>query len=510
MHAALIFPHQLFESHPAVADADKVFLIEDPLLFSQYAFHRSKLILHKASMTLYAQALKQRGAAVQLVEYSSIPAGRGLGELLRSHDITTARCVDPCDDWLLRRLSESLHAAGIQLEILPDPHFLTPPAAFERLNAAGRKWFFTDFYIDQRKRLGILLDDAGKPVGGKWSFDPENRKKLPRDVHVPPTWQPAPNSQRERYAVQAATDWAAREFPTAPGLAADFNYPVSRSQALHSLQLFLNQRLADFGLYEDAMHDQHVFLFHSVLTPALNIGLLSPQEVIHAALQHADRVPLNSLEGFLRQVLGWREYIRGVYLEFGRRERSRNFWEHQRTLPPSFYSGTTGIEPLDLVIRRVLKHAWCHHIERLMILGNFMLLCEFHPDEVYRWFMELFIDAYDWVMVPNVYGMSQYADGGLITTKPYISGSAYVLKMSNFRKGPWCEIWDALYWRFVDRHRSFFAANPRMSMMARQCERLGPRLTQHHKTAERFLAQLDIRSKDSASPTTPSQLFPNG
>lgn len=491
MQAAIIFPHQLFEQHPALRGAAAVFLVEDPLLFSHYRFHRSKLILHRASMAVYADGLRRSGHKVHLVEADSLPGGRGLGEILRQHSVTRVHCVDPCDDWMQQRLQATLEAAGIALELLNDPHFLTPPVSFDRLNATGKKWFFTDFYIDQRKRLGVLLDDAGKPLGGKWSFDPENRKKLPRDVRVPAEWKSSSgNLAMECSAVQSASAWAVRAYPDSPGDASDFNYPVSRAQALTALQKFLDERLADFGLYEDAMHTDHVVLFHSVLTPPLNIGLLSPEEIVSAALERRNDVPLNSLEGFVRQVIGWREYIRGVYLHHGRRQRCRNYWGYERRLPASFYDGTTGIEPVDLVIRRVLKHAWCHHIERLMILGNFMLLCELHPDDVYRWFMELFIDAYDWVMVPNVYGMSQYADGGLITTKPYISGSAYVLKMSNFGRGPWCEIWDALYWRFVDRHREFFAGNPRMSMMARQCERLGAKLTQHHRVAEKFLERL--------------------
>ena len=159
-------------------------------------------------------------------------------------------------------------------------------------------------------------------------------------------------------------------------------------------------------------------------------------------------------------------------------------------MPAAFYDGTTGIEPVDIVIRRVQQHAYCHHIERLMILGNFLLLCEISPDAIYQWFMELFIDAYDWVMVPNVYGMSQHADGGLVTTKPYISGSSYVLKMSNFRKGPWCPIWDALYWRPVPQHRAFFAADQGMSVMASQCDPMGSRLDEHLRTAEQFLTRL--------------------
>jgi deoxyribodipyrimidine photolyase-related protein len=222
----------------------------------------------------------------------------------------------------------------------------------------------------------------------------------------------------------------------------------------------------------------------------LNIGLLSPQDIIDRAMAYADRVPLNSLEGFVRQVIGWREFVRAIYRTRGVQQRTTNYWNHERKIPSSFYDGSTGIEPVDVVIRRVLELGYCHHIERLMILGNFMLLCDFDPDEVYRWFMELFIDAYDWVMVPNVYGMSQHADGGLMTTKPYISGSSYVLRMSSFKKGPWCEIWDALYWRFMNKHRSFFAGNARMGVMVSQLDKMGSKLDKHLAVAEKFLKEL--------------------
>jgi deoxyribodipyrimidine photolyase-related protein len=207
-------------------------------------------------------------------------------------------------------------------------------------------------------------------------------------------------------------------------------------------------------------------------------------------LELFDQVPMNSLEGFIRQVIGWREFILGVYRTMGRRQRSKNYWGYHHPLPAAFYDGSTGIDPVDTVIRRTLQHGYCHHIERLMVLGNFMLLCDIDPDEVYRWFMELFIDSYDWVMVPNVYGMSQFADGGMITTKPYISGSSYVLKMSNFRRGPWCEVWDALYWRFIHVHHDFFSSNPRMSVMVAQCNKMGAKLAQHLKTADGFLEKL--------------------
>jgi deoxyribodipyrimidine photolyase-related protein len=226
----------------------------------------------------------------------------------------------------------------------------------------------------------------------------------------------------------------------------------------------------------------------------LNIGLLTPGEVVAETLAFSRkrRVPLNSLEGFLRQVIGWREFMRAVYLGVEKKQRRMNFWDHKRRLPLSLYSGETGLAPLDTVIRRINQNAYAHHIERLMILGNFMLLSEIDPNAVYRWFMEMFIDAYDWVMVPNVYGMSQYADGGLITTNPYISSSNYLRKMSDFPAGDWCAVWDGLYWRFVGKHRDFFLGNPRLlRVMIRQYEKMNPeRRRGLLKAAEGFLGTL--------------------
>ena len=492
MRAALIYPHQLFENHPALEGAKRVYLVEDPLLVSQYRFHAQKLILHRASMSVYADGLRAHGWDVECLEPGpSGPAeASDLGQLLKQRGISEVRYVDLNDDWMEQRLSAALTAAGIRRTVLEDPHFLTPLPVFSELSSKRGRWFFTDFYIGQRKRLGILLDEQGKPEGGKWSFDPENRKKLPKGVVVPPVQWPSHSVTGTGPAVREAVQRVRTDFPSALGDSEPFRYPVSHSEARACLEDFLDRRLADFGQYEDAIDRTDPFLFHSVLTPALNIGLLSPREVVDAALARADAVPLNSLEGFVRQIIGWREYMRGVYRQFGRQQRSRNVWNHHRPMPAAFYNATTGIEPVDAVIRRVLKHAYCHHIERLMILGNFLMLCDVSPDAVYQWFMELFIDAYDWVMVPNVYGMSQHADGGMITTKPYISGSAYVLKMSNFSKGSWCPIWDALYWRFISRHREFFAKNPRMSVMVSQCDKMGSKLDEHLRTAERFLNQL--------------------
>jgi deoxyribodipyrimidine photolyase-related protein len=241
---------------------------------------------------------------------------------------------------------------------------------------------------------------------------------------------------------------------------------------------------------------EHI-LHHSVLTPYLNTGLLTPKQVLEKILKayQQQAAPLNSVEGFIRQIIGWREFIRGVYEAVGTKQRTTNYWKFTRKIPASFYDGTTGIAPVDDTIKKLLATGYSHHIERLMVLSNFMLLCEFDPDEVYRWFMELYIDAYDWVMVPNVYGMGQFADGGLMCTKPYISGSNYIFKMSDYKKGaPWAATWDALFWRFMHVHRSFFLQNPRLGMLIRTFDKMPAQKQQDLlQSAEEFLTALDSK-----------------
>lgn len=482
---AIIYPHQLFADHPALVDASQAVLVEEPLLFNQYSFHRQKLIFHRATMMQFSAALRKRRIKVHYIEASEMADTAAIAYRLKQLQIRSVQYVDPCDDWLSTRLAAALEQQGIVASVLDDPHFLTPPSVIRDFTVGKERLYFTRFYIAQRKRLGLLVEKDEKPVGGRWSFDPDNRKKLPKGIPIPTLRRPP-----EGESVEAARQYVRTSFSEAIGADAEFGYPTDHAGAAVWLDAFVHERLASFGDYEDAISAAHEVLFHSVLTPLLNVGLLSPRQVLEAALTQMEHVPLNSLEGFVRQVIGWREFIRLVYLTHGREQRTCNFWGFTRGMPAPFYDGTTGIEPVDTVIRRVLRTGYCHHIERLMILGNFLLLCDISPNAIYQWFMEMFIDAYDWVMVPNVYGMSQYADGGLMTTKPYISGSSYVLKMSDFKRGPWCAVWDALYWRFVDRHTDCFAANPRMSVMVKMKEKLGERLKEHLRVADTFLLQL--------------------
>ena len=328
----------------------------------------------------------------------------------------------------------------------------------------------TDFYAFQRKKLNILVDDEKKPLGGKWSFDAENRLKYPKDKIPPNVIFPAKSKFYEE-----AIEYVENNFASNLGsISKTIIYPITHEESEKWLDDFLQQRMHEFGDYEDAIAQDELILNHSVLTPMLNIGLLLPMQIVNTTLAYAQKnnIPINSLEGFIRQVIGWREFIRAMYILKGTQQRTLNFWKFDKNIPSSFYEGNTGIKPIDKTIKKVYATGYCHHIERLMVLGNYMVLNEFHPNAVYKWFMESFIDAYDWVMVPNVYGMSQFADGGIMSTKPYISGSSYVLKMSDYKKEGWCEIWDALFWRFMHTHRSFFLKNPRLGMLIKTFDKM--------------------------------------
>jgi deoxyribodipyrimidine photolyase-related protein len=478
--ALLLFPHQLFESNTALARDKHVLLIEDPLYFKQYAFHKQKLILHRASMRMHATFLQNTRTQVHYLDVDEGSTMTAVVERALSLNADRIHMIDPVDDWLERRVVRESKQAGITLVRHDTPMFLTSPQELADY-FEGRRMFMASFYAEQRKRLNILVED-GRPAGGKWSFDTENRKKLPKGIEIPPLWRPRANG-----FVTEATSYVETRFANNPGESNSFKYPVTYEDARHWLRDFVATRLSRFGDYEDAISTEDSALFHSVLTPMLNIGLLTPREVLNTVLS-ANNIPLNSLEGFVRQIIGWREFMRAAYILKGRRQRTRNFWNHERPLPYAFWEARTGIDPIDTVIARLHKHAYAHHIERLMLLGNFMQLCGFRPDDVYRWFMELFIDAYDWVMVPNVYGMGLYADGGLISTKPYIASSNYVRKMSNFKPGEWCEIWDGLYWTFIVKHREFFEANSRTASVVRQLDRMPPeKYRQHLSSASKFL-----------------------
>ncbi len=487
---AILFPNQLFEDTTMLAKADDVYIIEEYLFFKQYNFHKQKLVFHRASMKFYESYLQEKNIIINYIDATNTLSDiRELIPHLAQVGINKIHYYDTTDNWLEKRITLKANENKIDLLQYPNPLFINTKDENEAYFKDKKKYFQADFYIHQRKKLRILVDASQKPIGGKWSFDAENRLKYPKDKKTPAVLFPDFN---EFY--KEALKYIQLNFPNNYGIASSqFLYPTNFIQSLQWLQQFLETRFSEFGEYEDAMVDNENVLHHSVLTPMLNVGLITPQQIINETLNYAAKyqISMNSTEGFIRQIIGWREFIRAVYEQKGTQERTTNYWKFSRKIPLSFWTGTTGIEPIDIVIKKVLATGYCHHIERLMVLGNFMLLCEFDPNEVYKWFMEMFIDAYDWVMVTNVYGMSQFADGGLMATKPYISGSNYLMKMSNFKKGNWQTIWDGLFWRFMHEYRDFFLSNPRLGMLINTFDKMPVDKREHHlKTAKQYLSTL--------------------
>ncbi|MBS0629392.1 MAG: cryptochrome/photolyase family protein [Verrucomicrobia bacterium] len=447
----LIFPNQLFKHHPGLAKDRPVYLVEEYLFFRVQPFHKQRLVLLRAAMQEYAKFLQKKGFKVVYIDTGKLTKRKSLIQILKQQKIEEIHLAEFADEWLAQDLKKA------RLHFYPSPMFLCAEEEIRGYFNGKKHYSMAQFYAYMRKKLDILME-KGSPVGGKYSFDPENRKKLPRGIKIPK--YPIPRSSLE---VKRAISYVEHNFPDAIGQTAPFLYPINFTQAEALLRDFVEKRLENFGDYEDAIVENESFLFHSVLSPLLNIGLITPEQVIGEAL--SNKIALNSLEGFVRQIIGWREFIRACYLLKGNAQRCSNGFHHKAKLPKGFWDGTTGIPPIDSTIRRILNTGYCHHIERLMVLGNFLLLTETDPNEVYKWFMGYFVDAYDWVMVPNVYGMSQYADQGQMTTKPYICGSNYILKMSDYSKGDWVEIWDGLYWRFIAKHKRLFNANPRSKML---------------------------------------------
>ena len=451
----------------------RFFMAEDLGLCTYVRHHQQKILLFLAAMRSHADELRDQGCDVH---YQTL-ADEGqdttyedkLGAWVDDQRISRLVMFEVEDTFFERRLIEFAEGRDLELEFVKSPMFLTSRAGFASYleEEAGGRPFMAKFYSWQRERLDILVTDDGEPEGGRWSFDDENRRKLPGQVTVPETTWASPTDH-----VADVRELVARRFGDHPGALpgdGEFWLPTTRRQALWWLREFLEHRFEAFGPYEDALSGRGDVLFHSVLSPMMNLGLITPQEIVDRALQHAEEhgIPMNSLEGFVRQIIGWREFIRGVYRHFDKKQASTNFWNHRRKLNDCWYDATTGLRPLDEAIDKARRLGWTHHIERLMILGNLMNLCEVQPKAAHRWFMEMFVDSSDWVMGPNVYGMGLMSDGGVFATKPYICGSNYLVKMSDdySKSEPWCETVDGLYWRFVDKHRDFFAGNHRLSMM---------------------------------------------
>ena len=490
----LIFPNQLFKVKKQFSQVKHIALIQDSLFFgcdSQWKqkFHCQKIIFHKATMDSYEKDLKSHRFNVIYIKHKRKTRTEDNLKYLLEKGFNYFITYEAFDWSLEKRIKDFTLKNNTKLEIIKNDMFLTCKEKSEEILNQKKIYGMQKFYKSQRQSLNILIEKDGSPTGGYWSFDKMNRKKLSKAIDVPRI----PTIETNKFIDKAKKD-VYINYGDYYGSHENFNYPISHKKAEEWLDNFFIERFNLFGDYEDAIHSSHRTLWHSVLSPLINSGLLTPRQIIDKSwdFYQSNNIGINSYEGFVRQIIGWREFILLMYRRYSLELRNGNFWDFDdKPIPSSFYNGQTGIRPLDDSIQNILATGYAHHIERLMIVGNLMLLCRFHPNQVYKWFMELFIDSYDWVMVPNVYGMSQFSDGGMFTTKPYISGSNYIRKMSNYKSEDWCETWDGLFWTFIDDHKNIFKNQSRLSIISRNLEKMDiNRKNKHRFKAEEFLSKL--------------------
>ena len=471
----LILGNQLFPlEHIKKTNVNKIFMAEDFGLTTEHKHHKLKILMFLWSMRKYRDNLVKNGYKVYYHSidddnFKDIFEDKFL-KVITKEDISKIKYFEIEDHFFEKRFNNFVLVNKLNHETINNPMFLTSRLEFKEFLKSQKKLIrMASFYQKIRQKLSILIDDQNKPLGGKWSYDEDNRKKLPKNIDIPKI-PPIQDDNKFKSLKLTINSF----FHDHPGSTDYLWMPTDREESLMWLDNFLEKKFSNFGNYEDAIRSENNFLFHSAISPILNMGLITPDEVIKKALEFSQlkSVPINSLEGFIRQIIGWREFIRGIYHYKGNEEINSNYWNHQRKLTKDWYEGTTGIDPLDDAIKDCLKFGYTHHIPRLMVICNIMNLSKIHPDEIYRWFMEMFVDSSDWVMVPNVYGMGTFADGGIFATKPYSCGSNYILKMSNYKKDDWCDVVDGLYWMFMSENISFFKSNPRLAILVKSLERM--------------------------------------
>ena len=443
-----------------------------------------RIALFLAAMRHYRDEQRARGVVVQYRELAGEgpqTLGEALAEDLRRLRPQCVAVVLPGEWRVLLALRTTCADAGVVLEELADRHFLSTPAEFAAWASGRREWRLEHYYRVLRRRLGVLMDGE-QPCGGAWNFDKENRRGFPA---AGPGLLPPPLPIPRDAVTQAVCTQVAQEYADRPGDLACFDWPVTPADAQAALADFIAHRLPLFGAYQDAMWAGEPWLYHSRLSAALNLKLLHPATVIAAAESAYRRgdAPIAAVEGFVRQILGWREYVRGVYWQSRPEYGLRNELGASAALPAFYWTGDTDRACLSDAIGQTLKFGYAHHIQRLMVTGLYALLLGVRPQEVHEWYLAVYVDAVEWVELPNVYGMSQYADGGLLASKPYIASGRYIDRMSNYCQscryrpdqatGPDACPFTTLYWDFLDRHARRFARHPRLGQQVRNLERMG-------------------------------------
>lgn len=435
MKILLVYPTQLFKDNALIEKVDKIYLIEDPFYFSQFPFHKLKLTFHRATMKYYYDYIKaDKYYNHQDVDYKDI--FRGATEIHLYH---------PIDHPILKKIHK--YAKSIPVHVYDTPSFMETLEELEeyRNKYTNKKNYYHDvsFYRWQRKRLDVLMD-KGKPEGGLWSYDKENRNPFDDNYE-----EPKIKEYHNKY-IDEARRYVNKEFGDNFGENETMYYPCTFEEAERHFHNFLKKKMTLFGTFEDGVRSDIIYGPHSVLSPLLNTGLLTPKQVLKETLRRYKKKEITSYEAFIRQLIGWRSFMRFVYHYHGEEMMEMNLLGHKNKIPKTWYTGKTGIKVLDVMIEKVDKYAYLHHIERLMYVGNIALLTLMHPKEIYKWFMVCFIDSYEWVMIPNVMGMSQYSLKGIsMMTRPYFSSSNYMIKMSDYERE---DILDALYYHFIDKH----------------------------------------------------------
>ena len=462
MNIFIILPTQLFEFNDKLDKMDKIYLIEEPFYFTSKKFHKQKLILHRSSMKYYYDKLKIKyNSKVIYIEFDKIDSNEFKNKNIFMYD--------PIDKLVIEKYMK----LSLKIVIYDTPLFLETRSDLEEYrnkNTNKKNYYHDNFYKWQRKRLEILIENREQPIGGKWSFDKENRNPYDKNYK-----EDKIITYSNKY-IEEAKDYIKKNFMNNFGIVEYIYYPITHEEARTHLKTFIKKRLETFGKNQDGISKKVIFGSHSILSPLLNIGLITPDIVIDEVIKYynSDNKLLISVEAFIRQLIGWRSYTRFIYEYHGNEMIKMNRLNHKKKLPRSWYNNEgTNMRIIDDMIAKVSKYGYLHHIERLMIMGNIGLLLEINPKELYDWFMICFIDSYEWVMVPNVYGMSQYSIINIsMMTRPYISSSNYIKKMSDYKKEDWYEIWDALYWNFINEKREILKKIYAMAMQVKLIDKM--------------------------------------
>ncbi len=454
--------------------SDEVVMIESACEANYVWSHKARIALFLSAMRHFAQVLEARHFPLTYVKASELSIDQVLSALILQKGITHLVCVEP-GEWRLKVALEKLaQEMNVVLVMHDDDHFYCSNPEFREWVADKKELRLEYFYRYMRKKHHVLMDSESQPLGGQWNYDEQNRK--PYAKNGPGLIDPPAMFKPDEITLEVLA-FVEHQYPEHPGSLAHFAWPVTRAQALTALDYFVNHRLAVFGIYQDAMWKETPFGWHSLLSSSLNLKLLNPREVVESVL-HAHQkntLDLSTVEGFIRQIIGWREFVRGIYYLDMPGIAEDNFYQHQRSLPNWYWTGETKMSCMKDAIGQTLKYGYAHHIQRLMITGNFALLAEVLPQQVSDWYLAVYVDAIEWVELPNVIGMALFANGGRFTSKPYIASGAYIKRMSNHCDGcrykPDVRYGDqacpvtTLYWNFLIKHQAALSQNPRSRLM---------------------------------------------